>query len=91
MNTANLARTTFVLDRATADQLGYLSRRMGVSRSALVREVLAEPIATMAKLVEAVPDQPTPDDIRQLALAGLDAVHAVIDEPMGRLEDLSRG
>lgn len=91
MNTANLARTTFVLDRATAEQLAYLSRRMGVSRSALVREVLAEPVATMAKLVESVPDQPTDADIRQLALQGLDAVHAAMDEPVTRLEELSRG
>lgn len=90
MNTANLARTTFVLDRATADQLGFLSRRMGVSRSALVREVLAEPIATLAKLVESVPEHPTPGDIRQLALAGLDAVNAATEEPLRLLEGMAR-
>jgi predicted transcriptional regulator len=59
MNTTLLARTTFVLDRATHDQLDFISRRMKVSRSELVREVLAEPVALMAKWVESVPEHPT--------------------------------
>jgi predicted transcriptional regulator len=59
MNTTLLARATFVLDRSTHDQLDYISRRMKVSRSELVRDVLAEPVALMAKWIESVPDQPT--------------------------------
>jgi hypothetical protein len=62
MNTAKLARTTFVLDRETHDQLAYISRRMGVSRSELVRDVLAEPVALMAKWALSLPDKPTPED-----------------------------
>ncbi len=56
MNSANLARTTFVLARETHEQLDFISRRMGVSRSELVRDVLAEPVALMAKWVRSVPD-----------------------------------
>jgi hypothetical protein len=59
MNTDRLARTTFVLHRETHDQLDFISRRMKVSRSELVRDMLAEPIALMAKWVDSVPDQPT--------------------------------
>jgi len=66
MNTAQLARTTFVLDRATHDQLAYISRRMKVSRSELVRDVLAEPIALMAKWVQSVPDDLSPADAQRL-------------------------
>ena len=62
MNTENLARTTFVLDRATHDQLNYISRRLRVSRSELVRDVLAEPVALMAKWVQSTPDHPTEAD-----------------------------
>ena len=63
MNTPKLARATFVLDRVTADQLNFISRRMKVSRSELVRDTLAEPIALMAKWVQSVPESPTPADV----------------------------
>jgi len=59
MNTEKLARTTFVLDRETHDRLNYVSRRLGVSRSVLVRDVLAEPVAMMERWVRATPEQPT--------------------------------
>lgn len=55
MNTSKLARTTFVLDRTTHDQLDRITRRFGVSRSAFVREVLAEPVAMMARWVDQMP------------------------------------
>jgi hypothetical protein len=66
MNTSKLARTSFVLDRETHDQLRYLSSRMGVSRSELVRDVLAEPIALMAKWMLSVPDDPTSFDVARV-------------------------
>lgn len=55
MNTDNLARTTFVLDRDTSVQLDTISRRMGVSRSSLVRGVLREPVAMMAGWLDRLP------------------------------------
>lgn len=66
MNKAKLARTTFVLDRETHEQLEYISRRMKVSRSELVRDVLAEPVAMMARWVKATPEAPTPEDAESL-------------------------
>ncbi len=80
MNTDNLARCTFVLDRTTAYQLSYLSRRFRRSRSDIVRELLGEPIGTMFELVQRVPDDPTPEDLRQLVLSGLEAVDHLADE-----------
>ena len=62
MNTAKLARATFVLDRETRDELAFISDRLGVSQSELVRDVLAEPVAMMAKWVRSVPDKPTEAD-----------------------------
>ncbi len=66
MNTSKLARTSFVLDRETHDQLQYLSFRMGVSRSELVRDVIAEPIALMAKWMLSVPDDPSSVDVARV-------------------------
>lgn len=74
MNTDNLARCTFVLDKETAQHLAYLSRRFRRSRSDIVREVLREPVEVMATLVRSVPDAPTEADINQLRLAGLEIV-----------------
>ena len=62
MNTDALTRATFVLDRATADRLTAISERMGVSRSALVRDVLAEPIELMHRWVLDLPAAATPAD-----------------------------
>lgn len=68
MNTDKLVRTTFVLDRETSSRLDYIARRMGVSRSTLVRDTLAEPIALMERWMRSVPeDKPiTADTAEQL-------------------------
>ena len=61
MNTDLLHRATFVLDRVTADRLTAISTRLGVSRSALVRDVLKEPIELMHRWMVALPEHPTPE------------------------------
>lgn len=66
MNTDALARTTFVLDRPTSERLSYIAKRMGVSRSSLVRDVLQEPIELMAKWVQCVPEDGSQPDAESL-------------------------
>lgn len=66
MNAEKLARATFVLDRDTNDRLKYISRRLGVSRSTLVRDFLAEPVEMMERWVRKTPAQPTPEQAEQL-------------------------
>ncbi len=65
MNSDRLARTTFVLLRETHEELDYISARMGVSRSELVRDTLTEPVSLMAKWVRSLPDQPTQADVQK--------------------------
>lgn len=90
MNTETLARATFVLDKSTSHQLNLVARRMGISRSALVREVLAAPVEKMARLVASVPPNPTPEDVRQLALRGLDMVDEISETELHGLRELAR-
>ena len=72
MNTDRLARATFVLERETNEQLARIARRFGVSRSTLVRDVLAEPVALMAKWLDQVPaNGSVTEDERQMLLTGL--------------------
>lgn len=66
MHSETFARSTFVIDRETADQLTDIATRLHVSRSALVRDVLAEPVALMHHWISALPEQPTPEDARGL-------------------------
>ena len=89
MNTESLARVTFVLDRHTAEDLAYLSHRMGQSRSALVREVLAAPISGMAEMLRQVPNEPTQADVRQLALSGLEMIEGLAGPELSKLKALA--
>lgn len=91
MNSETLARVTFVLDKHTAEDLAYLSRRMGQSRSALVREVLAAPVSGMAEMLRSVPDNPSPADVRQLALTGLELVEGLMDPSLEKLREVAHG
>jgi len=75
MNTDKLARSTVVLDRSVHEDLSYVASRMGISRSALVRDVLSEPVTMMARWVRTVPDHVTPEEVAKLT--------AMVDEEMG--------
>ena len=89
MNSETLARATFVLDRKTAEQLAYLSDRLGVSRSELVRSVLAEPVDQMVGLMGRVPENPSESDLRQLALEGLESFERAVDPELSMLRRLA--
>lgn len=62
MNTDSLQRVTFVLDRVTAEQLSAIAQRLGVSRSSLAREVMAEPVELMHRWIASMPAEPTKAD-----------------------------
>ena len=91
MNTQRLARATFVLERETHDQLDRVSRTLGVSRSELVRDMLAEPVALMAKWVDLVPANPTPEEKRALMAGMLGDINEMADRELGagKLADIT--
>ena len=43
--------------------LDYLAKRLSVSRSSVLVQLAAEPITDLYKLVSAIPDNPTKEDI----------------------------
>ena len=90
MNTDRFARATFVLDRSTVDGIAYLSRRLRRSRSDLVRDVLADPVEGLVKLLERHPEGSEADP-RQLALDGLEMVEGLIGEPLAVLQAMADG
>lgn len=54
----NLRRVTFVLQSETVEALAYVSERTGTSMSAIMREVVSEPIVMLASAFRGVPEKP---------------------------------
>ena len=87
MNTSNLARATFVLSKSVDSDIAYLSRRMGRSRSSLVREVLEPVMTEMASLLRSFPDQADADQVdlfADTAIARVDEIADQVRRELGR-------
>lgn len=54
------------LPPSLVDDLDYLVSRLGVSRSALVSELLGEAAAEMRRVVSLIPPNPTPADLLRM-------------------------
>lgn len=91
MNTAKLVRSTFVLDRETHEQLGYVARRFGSTRSALVRDVLAEPVAMLARWVRALPEDVGPEDVAKFVRLAESELGELLGRELPRLRGAGHG
>ncbi len=91
MNTDLLARSTFVIDRTTAEQLTAIAARLGVSRSALVRDVLAEPVDLMHRWVSSLPASPSAEDAASLLSRMGVELEEWVDSKAAQLELLGGG
>lgn len=58
-----MVRMSFTVPPQVRADLDYLSARLGVTKSALISELLATPLADLRSLVELVPDNPSQDDL----------------------------
>jgi len=58
-----MVRMSFTLPPQLRADLDYLSSRLGVTKSALVSELLTSPLHDLRQLVESVPDNPTQEDL----------------------------
>lgn len=63
---AKLARLTFTVPPQIVDDLAYVSARVGVSRSALVSDLLLDPLHDLRGLLESVPSPAGNDDMLRL-------------------------
>lgn len=60
---SKMVRMSFTVPPSIRSNLDYLSARMGVTKSALVSELLTTPLSDLRDLMEMVPDNPTKDDV----------------------------
>lgn len=59
-----------------AEDLDYVHKRIGVSKSALVSEMLGGGLSDIRGLLEDLPDSPTPDDVVRFRGASVEKAHA---------------
>lgn len=60
---SKMVRVTFTVPPAVRSDLDYLSTRLGVTKSALVSELLAPALGDLRSLMEMVPENPTEEDV----------------------------
>jgi len=57
-----MRKITISVPPTLVDDLDYIAGRMGISRSAIIAELMCDTIAHMRAMVELVPENPTPAD-----------------------------
>jgi hypothetical protein len=63
MENTKKPKVSLALDPVVLDQLDYLVRRIGISRSALVSELLLDTLPLMVELYKRIPEAPTPQEM----------------------------
>lgn len=82
-------RVTFSLPVETSDRITRLARRMGVSQSSFVAELLAEPIKAMAAIIDALPEQGATDtDVKRARGRSLRFIEAAVSEAQALVHEV---
>lgn len=61
-----MVKIAMSLPPALVDNLDYLTGRLGVSRSALAAELLADAVSEMRRVISLIPPNPTPLDLLRM-------------------------
>lgn len=80
-------RCTFSLPVDTAKNLSFVAKRMGVSQSAVLANVLDEPLADLAALFRGLPAKPTEADVLRLRGASVDVIRLRVREALDAVGD----
>ena len=83
---SNVKRVTLSLPSDLADNLTYLHRRIGVSKSAFVSSLLAQGVGDLRSLMEALPDNPSPEDVVRFRGASTELAEGRINHFRSQLE-----
>lgn len=88
MSTASTSKISVSLPAGLVADLDYLGGRLGVSRSALISELLSEAVAEMRRITELVPPNPTPAELLRMRGESEAMVRQRIDALKGMTDDL---
>lgn len=81
-------KITLSLPADMVENLDYVSKRINVSRSALLSQITEEPIKTLRALVSSVPENPTEEDIIRAKGRSISIIGDRIDQIKGMNDDL---
>lgn len=84
----NLSKISITIPPELLADLDYVSGRLGVSRSALISEVLPQGLQMMRSMLEQVPLNPSPDDVLRFRGESADLVREKIESLRGMSDDL---
>lgn len=68
--------------------LDYLAKRLSVSRSSVLVQLAGEPIEDLYKLISAVPDNPTEDDIKRAKGVSVRLIEERVNQARSLSDDL---
>lgn len=85
----NLSKISITIPPELLVDLDYVSGRLGVSRSALIAEVLPDALHVMRKLLEQVPLNPTPGDVLRFRGESAEIIKQKIESIRGMGDGLS--
>lgn len=83
-NRGNVFQCSFTLPAETAKDISYIAKRMGISQSALLAQLMAKPIADLRALIDLVPDlkSATPDQVLRFRGASADVIADLVRDAM---------
>jgi hypothetical protein len=84
----NLSKISITIPPELLGDLDYVSGRLGISRSALIAEVMPQALGVMRSMLEQVPLNPTPDDVHRFRGDSVEIIREKIDSLRGLSDDL---
>jgi len=89
---AKSVRCSFTLPAETADQLAAIAARLGISRSALVAELLSDTLGAMQLLIDVLPPgkvhRLSEDEVRRFRGASIDLIRKAVAEAQEAARDI---
>lgn len=76
------------LSGSLVDDLDYISARMGVSRSAIISEFMADALSETRRVFELVPPNPTPADVVRMRGESEEVIRQRLASLQGIADDL---
>ncbi len=76
------------LSGSLVDDLDYISARMGVSRSAIISEFMADALSEARRVFELVPPNPTPADVVRMRGESEEVIRQRLSSLQGIADDL---
>lgn len=88
MQHRNLRKISITVSPELAADLDYVAGRLGVSRSAIISELLVAPVSDMRAMLDQLPLNPTPADVVRFRGASAEVVRDRLTNLQGIADDL---